>query len=80
MQTTVSKWGNSAGLRLPKSIVNQLGVSAGDKLDVRLDKGRIIIKPVVKKHSYNLDELLAQVGDDYQAVEVFADVQGIEKL
>ncbi|CAC9647794.1 AbrB/MazE/SpoVT family DNA-binding domain-containing protein [bacterium endosymbiont of Bathymodiolus sp. 5 South] len=80
MQTTVSKWGNSAGLRLSKSITSQLHISIGDKLDINIDKGRIIIKPVVKKHKHNLDELLAQVPSDYQVSEVFSDTQGIEKL
>jgi hypothetical protein len=49
MQTTVSKWGNSAGLRLSNSITSQLHISIGDKLDINIDKGRIIIKhrPVV---------------------------------
>ncbi|SMM97679.1 hypothetical protein SPONL_798 [uncultured Candidatus Thioglobus sp.] len=46
MQTTVSKWGNSAGLRLPKSMINQLYISTGDKLDIAIDKGRIVIESI----------------------------------
>lgn len=78
MQTTVSKWGNSAGLRLPKSIVNQLQITTGDQLNINVNQGKIIIEPIVKTPSLN--ELLAQVPSDYQTQEVFADTQGIEAL
>ena len=30
----ISKWGNSLGVRLPRTLVNDLGLKPGDKLDV----------------------------------------------
>lgn len=30
----VSKWGNSLAVRLPKALVNDLGLKAGDRLEV----------------------------------------------
>ncbi|MCY3672389.1 MAG: AbrB/MazE/SpoVT family DNA-binding domain-containing protein [Alphaproteobacteria bacterium] len=30
----VSKWGNSLAVRLPKAVVNDLGLKAGDRLEI----------------------------------------------
>ena len=30
----VSKWGNSLAVRLPKAVVNELGLKAGDRLEI----------------------------------------------
>lgn len=41
----VAKWGNSLAVRLPKKLVEQLGLKAGDELDfVVADQGRIEIR------------------------------------
>ncbi|HEY1930437.1 MAG TPA: AbrB/MazE/SpoVT family DNA-binding domain-containing protein [Acetobacteraceae bacterium] len=45
MQTTVRKLGNSAGLIIPKAVLSQLGLSAGDAVDVRLEDGRLVLAP-----------------------------------
>jgi antitoxin MazE len=46
MQVLLSKWGNSLGLRLPKALTAEIGVSDGQKVDVRAENGRIIVEPV----------------------------------
>jgi antitoxin MazE len=38
----VSRWGNSLAVRLPKSLVDALGLKAGDELDVVAAEGRRI--------------------------------------
>jgi len=78
MQATISKWGNSNALRLPKSVVNQLYINIGDVVNINIEDDNIIIKPVNKKSQ--LDKLLAKMPDDYQVSEVFDDTCGIEIL
>ena len=40
----VSKWGNSLAVRLPKAVVNDLGLKAGDRLEVvSASPGRLAI-------------------------------------
>lgn len=46
MQTAVRKLGNSAGVIIPKSVLAELGLTAGDAVDLRLDDGRLILAPV----------------------------------
>jgi antitoxin MazE len=38
----VSKWGNSLAVRLPKKLVEEMGLSAGDELNVAEVQGRTI--------------------------------------
>lgn len=46
MQVLVSKWGNSLGLRLPKALTEQIGVTEGQKVEIRAEGGRIVVEPV----------------------------------
>jgi antitoxin MazE len=48
MQVLVSKWGNSLGVRLPQALAAEIGVSEGQKVEVRAEGGRIIVEPVRK--------------------------------
>jgi antitoxin MazE len=57
MASVVAKWGNSLGLRLPKSIVEQLGVKEGTELDLTVENGRLVIQP----RRYSLEALMAEV-------------------
>ena len=57
MKATVKKWGNSAALRIPASVMEATHLHLNTDVDVREEKGRIIIEPVRRK-SYRLDDLV----------------------
>ena len=43
--TTLTKWGNATGLRIPQAFLKQLGLQAGDKVNVTLmEEGLVISK------------------------------------
>ncbi len=46
MRTAVRKLGNSAGVIIPKAVLSELGLSAGDAVDLRLENGHLILAPV----------------------------------
>ncbi len=46
MHVLISKWGNSLGLRLPRALSAELGVSEGQKVDIRAEGGRLVVEPV----------------------------------
>jgi antitoxin MazE len=60
MITKIQKWGNSLGLRIPKSLAEGAHVREGTTVYLALDKGRLIIKPTGEK-VFKLDDLLANV-------------------
>ena len=44
MNVTVSKWGNSLGIRVPVIITESLGLQAGDQVAFELKDGGMFIK------------------------------------
>ena len=46
MRAPIRKLGNSSGVIIPKPILSQIGVEAGDDLDLSLDEDRIVLAPV----------------------------------
>jgi len=46
MQLIIKKWGNSAGLPLNKVLLEQIHASVGATVEVALQNGGLLIKPV----------------------------------
>ncbi len=44
MKTKIIKIGNSRGIRLPKVVLNQIGIE--NEVDLEVDQDKIIIKPI----------------------------------
>lgn len=59
MQITLREIGNSLGSIFPKPMLQNLGLKKGDKIDIKEENGRLVIKPI-KKPEYSLHELLVQ--------------------
>ena len=57
--TQIAKWGNSLGLRLPKSVAREADVGEGDTVDVSVRNGAIFIRP--SRPVYSLDQLVAKI-------------------
>lgn len=51
MQLILSGWGNSLGLRIPKSIARMLGVGKGSRVAMELENGKLILSPLVRHAS-----------------------------
>ena len=67
MQTTVVKWGNSHGIRLPKAFLQNIKLNENDPVDVVLENERIIIKKInQKEHKTIKQRLIDFYGEDYE--------------
>jgi antitoxin MazE len=60
MRLKVKKWGNSASVRIPASIMAAASLHIDQLVDVREEQGRIVIDPVLAP-TYDLDALLSQM-------------------
>ena len=60
MQTRIQKWGNSLGLRIPRSFARESGVAAGSEVDLSVQDGNLVVRPV-RRRTYELKDLLRQV-------------------
>lgn len=63
MHKKIHKWGNSLGLRIPKSFAEEAGVGAGSKVDLAVQNGELIVRPVGRVR-YTLKDLLSGVTPD----------------
>ncbi len=59
MTSKLQKWGNSLGVRIPKSIIEKVDLAENDELIIEQQDGKIVIFPVKKKLS--LHELMDKV-------------------
>ena len=52
MQTTIVKWGNSQGVRLPKMLLESVNLTENDPVDLITENGNIIIKKLKNKKEH----------------------------
>lgn len=69
IRSAVGKWGNSAAVRLPATIMSQANFSAQQPINILLSKGRIILEPV-NSLEFDLDEMLAQIRPEHLHGEI----------
>lgn len=46
MQTEIKKWGNSAVIRLPATLLAELALSVGSPVELRQEEGHLVIEPI----------------------------------
>ncbi len=59
MHMHVSRWGNSLGMRIPKDLARQLGITEGAVVEVTLEDNRLVLE--LAKPTYRLEDLLEGV-------------------
>ena len=71
MITKVQPWGNSQGLRLSKQVLADARISVGDRVDVIVRDGAIVITAVDRiRGRYDLRELVARIPEGYEPEEI----------
>ncbi len=69
MRGRIKKWGNSAAVRIPPSVMHAASLESGEVVDVREEAGRIVIEPVRRK-KYDLDNLVKRITSKNQHAAV----------
>ena len=69
MHGTVRKWGNSAAIRLPTSLLNAVQLQIDQAVDVREEDGRIIIQPL-RQDRLSLESLTSAITDENRHSEI----------
>ena len=62
MKAVVKKWGNSASVRIPASVMAAADLSLDQAVEVREEAGRIVIEPI-RDAAFDLDDLVAGITD-----------------
>ena len=60
MEVQIKEWGNSQGIRFPKAVLQEAGFKPDEKLNVRVEEGKIILyRPLRHK---TLEERIRESG------------------
>jgi len=69
MQTTVVKWGNSHGIRLPKAFLNNMNIFENDPVDITIENEKIVIKKIAtEKYKTLKQRLFEYYGENYEEI------------
>lgn len=72
-QVTIKKWGNSLGLRIPKTVLAENNLQEGAHLVIHTVDGRIILEPQKRKVREGWAEAAKQAhanGDDKMMMDI----------
>lgn len=71
MDITISKWGNSTGIRIPAAIVKTYNLQSGDTLTCNIEGNKMIFSlPENKKNNkISMEALFKDYHGDYQPAE-----------
>lgn len=64
MKAQISQWGNSAAVRLPRSVLEDLRVGPGSELEMWVEGRELRMRPIPPVTSHRLEDLLAQITGD----------------
>ena len=60
MKAQVKEWGNSQGIRIPKEVLEDAGISLNEVLDITVTKGVILMSKAMRHRT--LEERAAEYG------------------
>ena len=63
VRAAIRKLGNSSGVIIPKSMLAQIGIAAGDPVDLSLEDGRIAITPIKRRPREGWAAGFAEIGE-----------------
>ena len=68
-QITLSKWGESLAIRIPKKIVEANKWQAGDSFEITPQSSGVLLKKVCKIKKYDIEQLLSGM-NEFKAEDV----------
>ena len=64
MRVHFARWGNSVALRVPATVLREIGATQGAAAELTVDGGKLVVTPIADTPSYTFDELLAGITED----------------
>ncbi len=62
MSAKIQKWGNSLGIRIPKSVIEKTNLGENSQVEIEHKNGTIVI--FAAKIQFTLEELVCQINKD----------------
>lgn len=79
MTTTIQKWGNSQGVRIPKVLLDTVNWSENEKIVILVQDDKLIIEKAPDKKQKNIKELFENYEGEYEPIKMdWGDPEGEE--
>lgn len=69
MATSIAKWGDGQGIRIPKGVLERLNWKSGQKVELIVDNDELKIRAVQKKRK-SIQDLFEGYEEKYQCQEI----------
>lgn len=69
MTTTLQKWGNSQGVRIPKTLLDTVNWSEDEQISIVVENGKIVMEKAKGKRK-NIKELFENYDEEYEPAEI----------
>lgn len=71
MTTSIQKWGNSQGIRIPKHLLDAVKLTTNDEIVIRAENNTLIIEKAVPVQAHKtIKELFADYNGEYTSEEI----------
>jgi antitoxin MazE len=70
MTTTIQKWGNSQGIRIPKFILESLNLSNNETVELIAENNVLIIKKAKQEEIMTIEKLFENYEDEYNPIDI----------
>ncbi len=70
MTTTIQKWGNSQGVRIPKILLDSVNWSENEKIVIIVNNGKLVIEKANEHKRKTIKELFENYNGDYEPTEI----------
>lgn len=70
MTTTIQKWGNSQGVRIPKILLDSINWSENEEVSINIEEDKLVIKKAKTQNRKNIKELFKDYKGEYKPEEI----------
>lgn len=70
MKTTIQKWGNSQGIRIPKVLLDTVKWTENEQIVIFVKDNKIVIEKAKENKRKNIKELFANYKEEYEPTEI----------
>ena len=70
MTTTIQKWGNSHGVRIPKILLDSINWSENEEVSINIEEDKLVIKKAKTQNRKNIKELFKDYKGEYKPEEI----------
>ena len=70
MTTTIQKWGNSQGVRIPKILLDSINWSENEEVSINIEEDKLVIEKAKTQNRKNINELFKDYKGEYKPEEI----------